>query len=175
MALLRNTIVFSAVLLLVVACQSAGTTDVESPAKVGEAPTPTVVEPEGATGEEADDAGEIRVIEIRATEFAFEPTVIEVDPGERVRFVITNEGTLEHEFRLTNQHEIDEHIAEGHEGEHGGDAQMAMEDEPIILVAAGETATLEVTIPDDPTVYTMIACLLPAHYEAGMKGEIRYR
>ena len=70
-------------------------------------------------GDEApreDDATEIegRMIQITMSEFAFEPTSIEVSAGETVTFMIENVGAIEHEFRLSNAHRIEEHIASGH-------------------------------------------------------------
>ena len=77
---------------------------------------------------------------------------------------------MEHEFRLSNEHRIDEHIAEGHadhdegmpESHHGEDGDF------VVIVGAGETKTVDVTMPHDGETYTMVACLLPGHYEAGM-------
>ena len=37
-----------------------------------------------------------------------------------------------------------------------------------------ETTELVVVFPEDTSLYTEIACLLPGHYEAGMKGDIEY-
>ena len=108
-----------------------------------------------------------RQIEVVMTDFAFEPDEFVVSAGETVLFVIHNEGVIEHEFRLSNTHRIEEHLAAGHddhddEGGHheGGDF--------IITLAAGETTEAEFTFPDDAALYTEVACLIPGHYEAGM-------
>lgn len=117
-----------------------------------------------------------RTVEIAMTEFAFEPASLTVAAGETIEFVVTNEGVVPHEFRLSNAHRIEEHIASGHEdhgdegegGHHEGDADV------VIEVEAGATDTVTVTFPEDATIFTEIACLLPGHYEAGMKGEVTY-
>lgn len=117
-----------------------------------------------------------RTVEIAMTEFAFEPASLTVVAGETIEFVVTNEGVVPHEFRLSNAHRIEEHIASGHEdhgdegegGHHEGDADV------VIEVEAGATDTVTVTLPEDATIFTEIACLLPGHYEAGMKGEVTY-
>lgn len=117
-----------------------------------------------------------RTVEIAMTEFAFEPASLTVVAGETIEFVVTNDGVVPHEFRLSNAHRIEEHIASGHEdhgdegegGHHEGDADV------VIEVEAGATDTVTVTFPEDATIFTEIACLLPGHYEAGMKGEVTY-
>lgn len=122
--------------------------------------------------EGADDADV--VIEVLATDFAFDPAAYEVSAGQTVKFVMTNNGVVEHEFRLSNEHRIEEHLAAGHEdhddeGDHheeGGDR--------FVLAQPGETVELIMTFPEDTTLYTEVACLLPGHYEAGMKAPLSY-
>ena len=77
---------------------------------------------------------------------------------------------VEHEFRLSNQPRIDEHIAVGHAD--SGDDHGTTPD-IVVLVQPGETRSVDVTFPD-PTSYTVIACLIPGHYEAGMFGSVDY-
>jgi uncharacterized cupredoxin-like copper-binding protein len=137
----------------------------------------------------AQDDG-IRTIEIELTDFQFSPDLAAVSTGQTVEFIVTNHGALEHEFRVTTQHGIDEHIAGGHQ-EHMDDDDMGdmddddmgdMDDDdmgdlgdmPMLVIPPGETMTLTVTMPDDPTTYTRFVCLIPGHYEAGMVGEIVY-
>jgi len=123
---------------------------------------------------EGDDHADVdRTVEIVMTDFAFEPEQLEVSSGETIRFVVINAGAVDHEFRLSNAHRIEEHLASGHEdhdheeGHHeGGDV--------FIVLEPDETGELVVTFPEDTTVYTETACLLPGHYEAGMKGTINY-
>ncbi len=112
-----------------------------------------------------------RDMTIIMNEFAFEPDSITVAAGETVRFVVSNEGAIEHEFRLTTKHSAQEHIEAGHEGH---DDEAASTDhghkEVLLLVAAGETADIIVTF-DDADEFDVVACLLPGHYEAGMLAE----
>jgi uncharacterized cupredoxin-like copper-binding protein len=115
-------------------------------------------------------------VAIEATEFAFAPDLVVASAGETIEFIVTNGGTLEHEFRVTNQADIDAHIAGGHQ-EHMGDGTSEetgedMGDTPMLVLQPGETRTLTVTIPDDPTAITRFVCLIPGHYEAGMVGDI---
>lgn len=135
-------------------------------------------EDEGSHEDEGEAAHEVteadRVIEVEMTEFAFSPASVELTAGETVVFVLTNSGLVDHEFRLSNDHRIEEHIASGHEdhddegGHHdeGGDL--------YIQLTPGATGELMFTVPHDMTLYTDIGCLIPGHHEAGMAGEIVY-
>lgn len=125
--------------------------------------------------EAAHEAGEAdRVIEVEMTEFAFSPASVELTAGETVMFVLTNNGLVDHEFRLSNDHRIEEHMASGHE-DHGDEAGHHEEGgDMYIQIAPGESGELMFTVPHDMTLYTDIGCLLPGHYEAGMAGEIVY-
>ncbi len=117
-------------------------------------------------GEETSVEALGRIIEVEATDFAFTPDAFEVEEGETVTFRMTNNGEIEHELRVTTLHEVEEHIAGGHDDHHGEEAQ-----ESLILVQPGETADLTITF--EPGVeYEVVACLLPDHYEAGMAADL---
>ncbi len=136
---------------------------------------------EEAVGDHADDDHDAdravdvdRTVEVAMDEFAFEPGEFEAMAGETIEFVVSNLGVVEHEFRLSNEHRIEEHLAAGHAdhddqaaGEHheGGDV--------ILLVEPGETGSITVTFGEDTTLYSEVACLIPGHYEAGMKAPMR--
>lgn len=145
-----------------------------------------------ACGDDGDAApsDEPKRIEIELSDFEFHPDLASVVAGETVEFVVTNNGAVEHEFRVTNQGEIDAHIEGGHE-EHMGEDDMSeddmgdmtdehdeemgdMDERPMLVVAPGETMTLTVTFPPDPAEFTHFVCLIPGHYEAGMVGQIVY-
>ena len=148
-----------------------------------------------ACGDDADTAPEgPRRVDIELSDFEFDPDLASVTAGQTVEFVVTNNGAVEHEFRVTNQAEIDAHIAGGHQ-EHTDDGMGDMSDEtgddmgdmsdetgddmgdmeqPMLVLPPGETMTLTVTFPEDTTLFTHFVCLIPGHYEAGMVGEIVY-
>jgi uncharacterized cupredoxin-like copper-binding protein len=120
-----------------------------------------------------------RTVEVLMTEFAFDVDPLEVAAGETIEFVVTNAGVVPHEFRLSNTHRIEEHMASGHEGHGGGDDETAEsghhEDGDIVLMLeAGETSSIVATFPEDTTMFTEVACLLPGHYEAGMHSDVAY-
>ena len=75
----------------------------------------SVDQSDSAEHDEAATHGSDRIVEVKMTEFAFEPGQIDVSAGETIVFVVTNEGLVDHEFRLSNTHRIEEHMASGHE------------------------------------------------------------
>lgn len=102
-----------------------------------------------------------RVIEVIMSEFAFSPSFIEVAAGETVTFRVTNEGVIEHEFRL-----IDEEAMAHHDHDHGHEANA---EGVFVMVQPGDTAELTLAFGEDVT-FDEFACLIPGHYEAGMEG-----
>ncbi|HEY5651642.1 MAG TPA: hypothetical protein VIW46_09365 [Acidimicrobiia bacterium] len=114
-------------------------------------------------------------VELVFSDFSIDGPHLAFTPGQTVRFHLANEGAIGHEFRLSNQHRIDEHIAAGHEdhgdgasGHHGATGDVFIELEP------GSSKTVDVTFPDDADAYTIVACMVPGHYEAGMSVPIDY-
>ena len=108
-----------------------------------------------------------RTIEVELRDIAFEPTRIEVSPGETVRFKLRNVGQMRHEFVLGDAEEQREHARQmrqsGHEGmhDHGNGVSLASGESGELIWQFGEPGTLE------------FACHEPGHYEAGMRGTIR--
>lgn len=106
-----------------------------------------------------------RTIQVDMKEMRFEPAVVQVQPGETVRFVARNAGQLEHELVIGTETEIREHAAamrEGRPHSHGGGA--------AITVRPGHAGDLVVTFARPGTL--AMACLLPGHLEAGMSGKL---
>jgi len=112
----------------------------------------------------------VRTIEVVALdELSFEPGTIEIEAGETVRFVVTNEGSAVHDFYVGTE---DEQIA--HEVEMG-DAGMGMDHEAdpeaeALTLEAGETDELTVTFDEPGTM--LFGCHQPGHYDGGMIGTI---
>ena len=106
-----------------------------------------------------------RTIEVVAEDpYRFDPEDLEVEPGETVTFVVTNEGRQEHEFVLGDEDYQESHAEEMASGEmhHEGNA---------VTVAPGATEELTWTFPDSGEV--LYGCHVTGHYEAGMVGAIR--
>lgn len=111
-----------------------------------------------------------RHIEIRMDDqMRFTPSSIDVQAGQTVRFVIHNAGKTAHEMVLGSDEEINTHAqamkqAAGHDAGHSHSGGAA------ITVAAGQTGELVVRFPTARTL--QMACLIPGHYEAGMRGKV---
>jgi uncharacterized cupredoxin-like copper-binding protein len=104
----------------------------------------------------------------------FTPSQIDVQAGETIRFVVTNSGRTAHEMVLGSDEGIRAHAevmkqaaAKGsaHEDEHHHGTGAA------IRVAAGQTGELVVTFAQATRL--QMACLIPGHYEAGMRGTLQ--
>ncbi len=95
----------------------------------------------------------------------FSPTMLKVHAGETVRFVVTNQGHLLHEWVLGNTRE---QVA--HEAEMERTGNRMDHDPNGILLPPGKTATLIWTFAKPGKLY--YACHEPGHYFAGMVGTI---
>jgi uncharacterized cupredoxin-like copper-binding protein len=108
-----------------------------------------------------------RSVEVRMDDqMRFYPSRIDVQAGETLRFVVRNDGQVEHELVLGSESSLREHAeamkqGAGHAHGHAGAA---------ISLQPGQTGELVVTFPTATTV--QMACLVPGHYEAGMRGTV---
>lgn len=107
-------------------------------------------------------AEEVRTIEIDIEHSRFMPERIQVEAGEKVRFVIHNGDPIDHEFILGDAavQRLHEEGTEAHHGTKPGE----------VSVAAFETAETSYSFEGPGTL--IFACHLPTHYDYGMKGLI---
>jgi uncharacterized cupredoxin-like copper-binding protein len=107
-----------------------------------------------------------RVIYIKALDIRFEPKNVTVHRGETVKFVVTNDGKLTHEFVIG-----DAKLQAAHEKEMQAMAGKPMQhDVNGITVQPGQTKDLVWTFTRDGV--TEFACHEPGHFAAGMVGKI---
>jgi uncharacterized cupredoxin-like copper-binding protein len=96
----------------------------------------------------------------------YTPSDIRVKKGETIRFVVKNSGKVKHELSLGTQKELLEHLElmkKFPDMEH---------DEPSkVTVAPG--AQGEIIWQFTKAGAVNFACLMPGHYEAGMKGQVK--
>jgi uncharacterized cupredoxin-like copper-binding protein len=107
----------------------------------------------------------------------FTPGEISVQAGETIRFVVHNAGHTAHEMVLGNHAAIRAHAeamkqaaAQGNAPTNAHDSAHSHGTGAAITVAAGQTGELVVTFPQATTL--QMACLIPGHYEAGMRGTV---
>lgn len=138
----------------------------------------------------AEAASADRTVEIRMGDSYLKPERFSVRPGERIRFVVRNDGELPHEFNLgtaamhaAHQKEMMAMMEQGtmtatgvvrdmSENGHGAAQESGHgHDGPnSVLVEPGETR--ELVWRFSKSTELEFACNVPGHYEAGMKGEI---
>lgn len=128
-----------------------------------------------AAHDEHDNALSARVIsrsiEVRMDDqMRFTPASLSVQAGETIRFVLHNAGQTEHEMVLGSAQEIAAHAQAMKQAAAGGQAQHTHGTGVEITLGAGQKAEWVVSFPQ-ATVLEM-ACLIPGHYEAGMRGTV---
>jgi uncharacterized cupredoxin-like copper-binding protein len=122
-----------------------------------------------AAGEPGDPKKRYRTIEITMREgsgqMSYEPNRVEVKRGEQIMFVLLNSGELPHEFLLDSLENNAKHKVEmekNPEMEHDDPNGKRVEPkkDAKVLWRFTKVGTFE------------FACLIPGHYEAGMKGVV---
>jgi uncharacterized cupredoxin-like copper-binding protein len=123
-------------------------------------------------GEPGDPGKPFRTVEVLMQEgdatMSFAPIRIEARKGDQIKFVLRNEGQLDHEFLIDSFANNQKHKAEmenrpdmEHEEPNGARLRPAARTE--LLWRFTRVGTFE------------FACLIPGHYEAGMKGVVVVR
>jgi uncharacterized cupredoxin-like copper-binding protein len=95
----------------------------------------------------------------------FEPSSLSIKEGETVRLKFTNKGEIDHEFVMDVQEGIMEHKALMEKF-----PEMEHADPNSIKLAPGATGEIIWTFAKAGDFG--FACLMPGHYDSGMKGDI---
>lgn len=110
----------------------------------------------------------ITMLETDDGDMLFEPSRLSVAAGETVRFELVNVGELEHEFVLDDHTGLMHHKAEM---ENMGDMEGMDHDDPnAVSLEPGESGELVWKFANAGEFE--YGCLIPGHYELGMKGRI---
>jgi len=109
---------------------------------------------------QADSAGP-RTVEIRLRHSRFEPSTIQAEAGETLRFVIVNTDPIDHEFIVG-----DRAVQELHEG---GTEAYHDPGPGEVTVLAGETVTTTYAFDGQDLLF---GCHVPGHYAYGMRGVV---
>ncbi len=105
-------------------------------------------------------------IEVKLTDgLRIEPAAMTVPAGVPVTFVVTNSGSIRHEFVLG-----DEAAQAEHETEMGGSMGMGQDEEMAIGLDPGATKELTVTFPAAASL--LAGCHVAGHYAGGMKATV---
>ncbi len=119
-----------------------------------------------ALGKPGDPARVERTIEITTGDnMRFSPDRIQVKRGQTIRFRVVNGGQMKHEFVLGTLAELKKHAALMRKF-----PDMEHDDPNAVSVDPGQTRELvwRFTRRGDFD----FACLVPGHFEAGMRGKI---
>lgn len=126
-----------------------------------------------------------RVIHVDMGEFYFNPPVIRLKAGERVRIVFTNSGKLAHEFMAGRKVKMEHGMPEGYHKDFftGIKAKFSgtgeFENKPghgtEVYLHSGERGTLTFRVPKSKVGKWQFGCFVPGHYQAGQKGKIVVR
>lgn len=124
---------------------------------------------EEAFGKPGDPAKVTRTVKVEMYDtMRYKPASINVKRGETIKFEVVNKGKIEHEFVLGQAKSLKEHaemMRKFPEMEHADPNQVEVE--------PGQTGELvwQFTKPGKFD----FACLIPGHFEAGMKGKVSVR
>ena len=135
-------------------------------AKHGTAPKKVISTDEHPWGKEGDPRKASKTITVdMADTMRFSPSDMKVKRGDTVKFVVRNTGKVMHEMVIGTQEELAKHaeVMKKHPGmEH--DAPYMAHVEP----GSKQEITWTFTKPGS----FIYGCLIPGHWEAGMKGTI---
>ena len=96
----------------------------------------------------------------------FTPSNIQVKQGETVRFVVKNTGQIKHELSLGTEKELLEHLEQMRKF-----PDMEHDEPSKVTLQPGKQGEIVWQFTKGGAVN--FACLMPGHYEAGMKGVVQ--
>ena len=124
-----------------------------------------------------------RTVDIAMTEFGYRPPSIDVRADETVRFRISNEGRLVHEFNIGTRRMHEAHQAEMLEMLRSGGmsqteihthGEKAHAHANSVLLEPGTSGEIVWRFGEDIESLEF-ACNVPGHYQAGMVGAFKRR
>ena len=108
----------------------------------------------------------VRTVVVTMHHSRFEPALLRVEPGERVRFVLRNTDPIDHEFILGDA-AVQRRHEQGRQRQHHGDVPGERS------VPAGQEAATTYAFPASLDGQVLeFACHLPGHYAYGMRGTV---
>lgn len=122
-----------------------------------------------AAGEPGDSKKPARIVQVTANEgsgkMMFIPDRVEIKRGEQIKFVLRNNGELDHEFVLATTAENVKHAEEMKKN-----PEMEHDDPNAKRLAPKKTS--EIVWKFSKAGEFEFGCLIPGHREAGMTGTI---
>jgi uncharacterized cupredoxin-like copper-binding protein len=143
----------AAIAVVAAACSGGG----QSPAPASPAPVASAQASAAATR-----------IEVTLTDgLKIEPAAMTVPAGQPVTFVVTNSGTILHEFVLGDEAE-----QTAHEEEMAAAGGMSMPEDEVMAIGVEPGKTKELTVTFDQPGSILAGCHVIGHYAAGMRADV---
>lgn len=122
---------------------------------------------ETAIGKPGVAAKAARTVTIEMSDaMRYTPSDIQVKQGETVRFIVKNSGKVKHELSLGTEKELLEHLEQMKKF-----PDMEHDEPSKVSLAPGKQG--EIVWQFTKAGAVNFACLMPGHYEAGMKGAVK--
>lgn len=111
-----------------------------------------------------------RIVRIEARDRDYNVRLVQVRPGETIRFIIVNKSTIRHEFGIATNKEHVEHRAMMVKL-----PDMVHDDDNVVTLEPGETKEIIWTFGTDRNALKDLefSCNIPGHAEQGMQGAFR--
>lgn len=120
-----------------------------------------------AIGEPGQTSQVTRIIQVDMSDsMRFSPSGISVKAGETIKFALNNSGRVKHEFVLGTDKDLKDHYQQMMKF-----PEMEHDDPNMVTVDPGKSGV--VIWKFTTTGIVDFACLLPGHYDAGMRGLVR--
>ena len=120
-------------------------------------------------------------IQVKMSEFAFQPNSIRIKAGQTVQLELINDGNAEHEFMAGRTVDMHQGEANGYQKDFF-DSVKATSDKikfikehghgSMIRIAAGARTTITFTAPTTVVGEWEVGCFVAGHYPSGMKGTL---
>ncbi len=122
---------------------------------------------ETAIGKPGVAAKAARTVNIEMNDnMRYTPSDIQVKQGETVRFIVMNNGKVKHELSLGTEKELLEHLEQMKKF-----PDMEHDEPSKVSLAPGKQG--EIVWQFTKAGAVNFACLMPGHFEAGMKGAVK--
>ena len=102
----------------------------------------------------------------------FSPDLLQVSAGETLKLVVHNSGKLPHEMVLGSEAALKAHAIEMKQSAGHSDGHAHASGNELLALSVKPGETKEWVIRFDQAQTLQMACLIPGHFEAGMKGQV---
>jgi uncharacterized cupredoxin-like copper-binding protein len=102
----------------------------------------------------------------------FTPDLLQVAAGETLKLVVHNSGKLPHEMVLGSEAALKAHAIEMKQAAGHADGHAHASGNELLALSVKPGETKEWVIRFDQAQTLQMACLIPGHFEAGMKGQV---